>query len=185
MNRIIKKIPEQIIKNPKTLVVIGIIGIMLIFLSSIIPSGSNKGVTEKTTELNAEDYRKKTEQNVKDIVTGITGDKRPTVVVTLESGIRYDYADLKESDTSASTNKDAEENRKSQKQSYITVRTSDGGEKPLIVTEVMPEIRGVAIVCMYGDDTQTAEKIQNAVTAALDITSQRVYIAGGAYNEKG
>ena len=29
------------------------------------------------------------------------------------------------------------------------------------------------------------EKIKNAVTAALDITSQRVYVSGGISNEKG
>ena len=56
---------------------------------------------------------------------------------------------------------------------------------PLVVTEIMPQIRGVAIVCELGDSPAIAERIQNAVTAALDITSQRVYIAGGAYNEKG
>ena len=43
----------------------------------------------------------------------------------------------------------------------------------------MPEVRGVAIVCEGGDNEIIAEKIQNTVTAALNITSKRVSIAGG------
>jgi stage III sporulation protein AG len=43
----------------------------------------------------------------------------------------------------------------------------------------MPEIRGVAIVCIGGDNELIAQKIENTVTAALNITSQRVSIAGG------
>ncbi len=182
MNKLLSKIPA-VINRPKLLLIIGLSGILLIFLSSFIPSGKK---AERTQEaMSAEEYRQAVEENVTDIVTGITGDKKPTVVITLESGVRYSYADLKESDTSASTNKESEENRKATKQSYITVRTSDGGEKPLVVTEIMPEIRGVAIVCALGDSPTVAEKIQNAVTAALNITSQRVYVSGGISNEKG
>lgn len=182
MNKLLKKIPA-VITRPKLLLIIGLSGIFLIFISSLFPSPKKTG--EETKEISTEAYTKALKENVTDIVTGITGDKKPTVIITLESGVRYSYADLKESDTSASTNKEAEENRKATKQSYITVRTSDGGEKPLIITEIMPEIRGVAIVCEFGDSPAVSEKIQNAVTAALNITSQRVYVSGGISNEKG
>ena len=182
MNKLLSKI-SGVINKPKLLMVLGIGGILLIFLSSLIPSGSKSKTSAE--EITAEQYRKTVYTSVKEIVTGITGDKNPTVVITLESGVRYDYADLKESDTSASTGRESEENRKATKQSYITVKSSDGGEEPLIVSEIMPEIRGVAIVCKLGDSPAIAEKIQNAVTAALDITSQRVYVSGGISNEKG
>lgn len=182
MNSLIKKLPAVVTK-PKLLFILGISGIILIFVSGLIPTGKKSETIN--SGIDAEDYRKTVYNSVKDIVTGITGDKNPTVVITLESGVKYDYADLSESDTSASTNKEAKENRKATKQSYITVKSSDGGEKPLVVTEIMPEIRGVAIVCALGDSPSVAEKIQNAVTAALDITSQRVYVSGGISNEKG
>ena len=183
MNKLLSKIPA-VINKPKLIMIIGLAGIALIFLSTLFPSGS-KNKTVNAGAVTAEEYRKTVYGSVKEIVTGITGDKNPTVVITLESGVRYDYADLKESDTSASTGKETEENRKATKQSYITVKSADGGEEPLIVAEIMPEIRGVAIVCDGGDSPAVAERIQNAVTAALDITSQRVYVSGGISNEKG
>ncbi|MBO4692846.1 MAG: hypothetical protein J5659_00420 [Clostridia bacterium] len=182
MNRMLKKIPATM-SRPKLLLILGISGIVLIFLSSFIPSG-NKSKKE-VEDMSTDDYRKVINESVRNIVTGITGDKDPTVVITLESGVRYNYADSKESDTSASNNKGSEENRKATKQSYITVKSSDGGEEPLIVTRIMPDIRGVAIVCKFGDSPAVAEKIQNAVTAALNITSQRVYVSGGISDEKG
>ena len=183
MNKLKEKI-SAIKNHPKLLLIIGLSGILLIFLSGYIPK-AKKTAAADTSGVTAEEYREIIRENVRDIVTGITGDKNPTVVITLESGIRYDYANEKESDTSASSGKETEENRKSTKQSYITVREADGGEKPLVVAEMMPEIRGVAIVCAYGDSPAVAQKIQDAVTAALNITSQRVYVSGGIYNEKG
>ena len=180
------KLKEKIsaIKNhPKLLFITGLAGILLIFLSGYIPK-VGKATAAKPSEITAEQYRVIIRNNVRDIVKGITGDENPTVVITLESGIRYDYANEKESDTSASSGRETEENRKATKQSYITVREADGGEKPLIVTEMMPEIRGVAIVCAYGDSPDVAQRIGDAVTAALNITSQRVYVSGGIYSEK-
>lgn len=177
MNEKIKKITQ----NPKLLIILGIGGILLIFISSLF-SGETKS-DDKTTASNntytAEQYSEMLEKDIKNIVTGITGDKNPTVVITLESGIRYSYASADETDTSSSTGSTNDQSSESKKQSYITVKTADGGEQALVVTEIMPEVRGVAIICAGGNSDTIAEKIKNAVTAALNITSKRVYISGG------
>ena len=171
---------KQIIQNPKALVIVGVCGIVLIFISSLFSNGDSEKTTDtKTDTYNVEEYCKLLEDDVKSIVTGITGDKHPTVVVTLESGVRYSYVSADETDTSSSTGSTSDQLSESKKQSYITVKTADGGEQALIVTEIMPEVRGVAIICSGGNAEATAEKIKNAVTAALNITSKRVYISGG------
>ena len=106
------------------------------------------------------------------------------MVVTLESGIKYSYADTNEGSSADKTESNSKSTSSENKQSYITVKTADGGEQALLVTAEMPEVRGVAVVCRGGDDELINEKIKNAVTAALNITSKRVYIAGGTDNEK-
>ena len=158
--------------------VIGIIGIVLIFLSSLGGSGEKAQKTD-TTPISAEEYREQLEKDIKNIVKGITGSNKVTVVVTLESGIRYKYADITEGSSEDKTENDTISTSSELKQGYITVKTADGGEQALLVTTQMPEIRGVAIVCLGGDNSTVAEKIENTVTAALNITSQRVHIAGG------
>lgn len=171
---------KNLTKNPKILVIVGLVGIALIFLSSLFSGGEEEKINvSDTATYTAEEYRELLEKEIKKIITGITGDKNPTVVITLESGIRYSYASADEIDSSSSYGDTSDQSSESKKKSYITIRTADGGEQALIVTEIMPEVRGVAIVCAGGNSESVAERIKNAVTAALNITAKRVYISGG------
>ncbi len=183
MNDLINKYLNKI-KNPKFLIILGISGILLIFLSGFIKSDSKTQHKKSTDEFSVEEYRNQLEDDVCDIVKSITGSKKVTVVITLESSMSYKYADITEGATQDKTEKDVISKSQESKQNYITVKTADGGEQALLVTTKMPEVRGVAIVCEGGDNQYISEKIQNSVTAALNITSQRVYIAGGNSNEK-
>lgn len=179
MNNIFLKYKDKL-KNPKALIILGIAGIVLIFLSSL---GSQNEQSQNPdtlfTEFSVEDYRLKLTEDVEKIVKQITGNSDVTVVITLESGMRYKYADVTEGSSADKTENDTVSSSSESKQDYITVKTSDGGEQALLVTAQMPEIRGVAIVCVGGDNELIAEKIENTVTAALNITSHRVSIAGG------
>lgn len=176
MNNLLNKYIEKV-KNPKTLIIMGVLGIVLIFLSSL---GSNKSqVTNNLPTISTEEYRENLEKDICKIVKSITGDKKATVVITLESGISYQYADTIEGSSADKTDKETSTSSSESKQGYITVKKQDGSEEALLVTAKMPEVRGVAIVCEGGDNQVIAEKIQNTVTAALNITSKRVYIAGG------
>ena len=108
MNEKIKKI----IQNPKFLVILGVCGILLIFLSSIFSTNdkNKKDIDISNTDTyTTEQYCSLIEDDVKNIVTGITGDKNPTVVVTLESGIRYSYASADETDISSSSGNTTDE----------------------------------------------------------------------------
>ena len=166
------------VKNPKILVIIGILGILLIFLSSFTGNKTEKA-KDTIAEITAEEYREQLESDIKKIVKEITGSRQVQVIVTLESGIRYKYADIREGSSADKTENDAISTTSEHKEGYITVKTADGGEEALLVTRQMPEVRGVAIVCAGGDDPILAEKIENTVTAALNITTHRVHIAGG------
>ena len=184
MNDVINKITEKI-KSPRVLVAAGLAGILLIFLSSFLGGGDKqKNDTPPDDGITAEEYRSELEQSVAEIVKSITGSDNVKVVITLESGIKYSYADIKEGISANKTESSFTSSSSESKQTYITVKTADGGEQALLVTTEMPEVRGVAIVCEGGDDGETNEKIQNAVTAALNITSKRVYVAGGKSYEK-
>lgn len=178
MNSILIKYKEKL-KNPKLLIIIGMVGVLLIFLSGLGSKEETPAKTQTVTEITAEEYREKLQKDIKQIVKGITGSNKITVVVTLESGMKYKYADITEGASTDKTEDNTTSSSSELKQGYITVKTADGGEEALLVTTQMPEVRGVAIVCLGGDNEIIAEKIKNTVTAALNITSQRVHIAGG------
>ena len=184
MNSLIEKL-LSLLKKPKVMLMIGFIGILIIFLSSVIPEAKDdKKISTPTQTITAKEYKTLTEDSIKQLVYRITGDKNAMVVITLDSGIKYSYANAKQTDSSKASAKESEQKSESISSSYVTVRTSDGGEEPLLITEYMPEVRGVAIICNNGDIDEISQKIKNAVTAALNITSKRVYIAGGYYDEK-
>lgn len=168
---------EELLKNKKLdrlIFIVGIIGVGLIFLSTIFPKESTKKTTEtKEDSFSAEEYRDAVEGQIRQIVSGISGDGSAVVTVTLETGINYVYADEKKQNSENESDRTSEETE----QTYITVTQADGTETPLILTEHMPKIRGVAIVCHINSE-QTAQEIKNAVMAAFDLTSKRVYIAG-------
>ncbi len=178
MNNILGKYITHF-KNPKILIIVGAVGILLIYLSSFFGSTDTKEKAEANqSTLSAEQYRKQLEEDICDMVSQITGSKKVTAVITLESGIKYSYADIKEETEAGKTEQDEESFDKELKAGYITVKTADGGEQALLITENMPEIRGVAIVCEGGDNEIINEKIKSTVTAAFNITSKRVYICG-------
>ncbi len=164
-------------KGGQALVVIGIVGIVLIYISTLLPTEQTQSVQVAVSEeFSEEEYAAYLEQQVREIVAAISGDNSAVVTVTLDSGITYVYAEDKKENNRTQESATEEESVKN----YIIVRDSDGSEKPLIVTRRLPSVRGVAIVCgPVGEGTQ--EKIQSAVMAALDITSRKIYIANRQY----
>ncbi len=176
MNDLFKKYLEKL-KNPRVLIIIGILGIALIFLSSL--GGSDAKASKISEDFSVEEYKESLEKDITRLVKSISGSRRVTVVITLESSINYNYADtVEESGESKNDNNNTAE-KSELKQGYITVKNADGSEQAILISKQMPEIRGVAIVCEGGDTPALNEKIQNAVTSALNITSKRVFIAGG------
>lgn len=183
MNKTLEKITEAV-KNPRILVIAGLAGILLICLPALFGGKEDTAETTEAVEMSVEEYRASLEAAVERLVSGITGSERVEAVVTLESGPVYSYADVTEGTAADKTAGDSTSTSSELKKSYITVKTADGGEQALLVTTEMPQVRGVAVICEGGDDKNLNEKITGAVTAALNITSKRVYIAGGSYNEK-
>lgn len=177
MNEIVSKYLKPF-KKPKTVLIIGLVGIGLIVLSSLFSSGESKKENMKTGEMTAEEYKTILEEDIKETVTDITGSKNVSVVITLESGIKYSYADIREETLTEKKENEKESTDNETKSGYITVKTAEGGEQALLVTTQMPKVRGVAIVCDGGDNERIAEKIQNAVMSALNISSKKVYICG-------
>ena len=176
MNEIIKKYVSRI-RSPKVLITVGLIGIALIFISSL---GTNeKRIQNKESdEFSAEEYCNELEQEIEKLVNEITGSKSGSVMITLDSGVRYSYADTREENSTEKNENEEISSQEQLKSGYITVKNADGSEQALLVTAEMPSIRGVAIVCNGGDNEIIRQKIENAVTAALNITSKRVYICG-------
>ncbi len=162
----------------KRLFIIGIAGILLIGLTSFSTGPDKSEEKAEAAQLDTQQYVTDLENRIKEVVQGLTGDKNARVIITLETGIRREYAGESQDSASQKNGESGSDTTTDRKEKVITVKTSDGNEQALLITEYMPQIRGVAIVCNIGGKEETREALTAAVTAALGITSKRVYIGG-------
>ncbi len=81
-------------RGMKGLIFLGICGIALIYLSTLLGSGKEKqsAAGSETAACTAAEYEKNLEREIVRIVGAITGETDPAVMVTLKSGSRYVYA---------------------------------------------------------------------------------------------
>ncbi len=163
----------ELLKNKKfakILFVLGIVGIILIFLSSFL--SREESVPQKTEEVFlVSEYIEGLKADIKKTVEAICGDPDAVITLTLDSGQVFEYAEeIKQNnkDDGSATSFDSEHK-------FTTVEDPSGGEAPIIVTSYMPGVRGVSIICSYNSE-ETAEKIKAAITAALDINSRKIHI---------
>lgn len=183
-NTIISKL-DTFTKNPKfvkVIVIMGLVGIGLILLSGLLPE---KGEAEdidtnsQVAYVSLAQYENDLEQSLADIISSIDGAGKTRVMLTMDSTVEQVYATDKIMSQKDSVSNNTETNKDTSANStYITVELSDGTQQTVLLKEIQPKVRGVLVVCNGGDDSVVKEKIVDAVTKALDISSSRVSVAG-------
>ncbi len=160
--------------------IIGIVGVILIFLSDFVKVENKE--KPQTNITSSSDYAKEISKDIEVLVKSITGDDNVSALVTLENGTEYIYATEKNVNTDVVENRNSSQNYNNQtsdktEESYIIINT-DQGEQPLLLATIAPTVRGVAIVCTSGGNSAVAEKIISTVCVLLDIPESKVSITG-------
>ena len=162
-------------KGRKIIMAAGIIGIALIVLSEFWP----KQTAKTAAGTSADEYVQQTEQRLAEIVGSIEGAGECRVMVTLENGVEYVYAKEEKSNSDRVEDTGGDSTKLSQRddtEHSIIVVDTDNGRQGLLVTEIQPTVKGVVVVCQGGDQPQVQERIVQAVTTALNISTQRVCV---------
>ncbi len=173
MNEKIKAVFSRL-KNGKLIFILGVCGILLIFVSSFFSPKDNKKKAEVAFDIDV--YKQTLEQNTKDIVKSISGAKKVSVMITLDTGITYNYADETKFNKSDRQSSDTTELDTDSENKYIIITDSDGNEKPLIINEQLPTVRGVAVIYSGNGSAYVKEQIEEALAATLGVTVKRIYI---------
>ena len=164
------------LKNGKTVMILGIAGILLIFLSSVLPTNSAKTDTVSAT-LSEDEYCENLQEQITALVKRISG-KNAKVVITLDTGVTYNYAAETKTSQSDKNGGSTNESEKSSEDKKTVITDQNGDESPIIVNSFLPQIRGVAVVYFGADDNYINEKIASALKAALSVTSNQIFIYG-------
>ncbi len=174
---------SKMLENKKVIkvaVAVGIIGVLLIFLSDFIKIEEKPNAEASVTT--SDDYAKQLSADIESLVKSITGDQKVSALVTLENGTEYIYATEKNINTDVVENRNSSQNYNNQtsdksEESYIIIKT-DAGEQPLLLATIAPTVKGVAIVLESGNDEMVAEKVRSAVCVLLDVPESKVNITG-------
>lgn len=170
-------------KKTGLILLIGLLGMLLIFLSGTgekeDPPQNAMAVSDVSQE--NEDYCQKTQQKILDLVSSIRGVGEVQVWVTLESGAEYLYLQEETRSRDSSRDVDAQgasitRERDDTEKSYLLIDRG-GEEQPLLQKQIEPTIQGVVVVCQGAQDPQVTEQVVGAVSCALGIGSNRVYVA--------
>ncbi len=168
MQEIIYKLKE-LAKKPvflKAAAAIGIIMMAVILISDI--SGEDdpeeKRPNDEISFESADIYAAGTEERLCTMLSEIEGVGKAKVMLTITSTEEYVYAETQKKSSSQSEN------------SYVMI--DNGSQKEALLKKINnPAISGVLIVCEGGDDPKVCEKVYIAVSTALNIPTNKIYVA--------
>lgn len=178
-NYIIKWISQK--KRGQTVVILAAIGLIFITLPNFLKKEPLTQACTASTKPNSDEKREKLQQNLENIVSEIEGSGKARVLITFASTAETIYATEEKKNKEASEDKSGGEiTRKKEsndcEKKYITIKDSQGTEHALAVTELEPKVKGVIVICPGGDNPIVKNRITEAVTTALSITSKHVCI---------
>jgi len=171
-------------RRVKLILLIGLLGMALILLSQLTDRGQGGQAVQqqalRTAEFtSSEDYVRHLEERLQALISQIEGVGRNKVMVTLESGVEYVFAQEQRRSTDATTPGDiATGGRMSEsvEERIILVDTEFGRREALVLTRLPPRVQGVVIVCEGADNVHVEQKLISVVTTALGISSTRVSV---------
>lgn len=181
----LEKVKEWLLKDKSRYLIIflGAIGIVLIFTSNFSKGKlkENKKIDKDFSMTDTYEYKKQLEENLKNIISEISGVGKAQVLVTLENSMQNVYAMEQKKNKEAVEDKNENERSKKQESNevetrYITIKDSDGTEKALSVMQIQPTVKGVVVICSGGDNIDVKNKVVETVKTALNITSKRVFV---------
>ena len=158
MPEILKKLTD---KKPLILFIMGLSGILLIFLSSLLP--------EKETAADpAEDPTAVIETRLEELIGRIEGAGETKVLITLRDGGSTEYLRSKELTEAYDGGQ-------------LTVREENGeyilsGGSAVVVAHKTPSVMGAAVVCEGGDKASVQKDIYDVLYALYGLSSARVSI---------
>ena len=162
----------NISKNMKIFAVLGLAaGVFLIILSFIAPGEKNQTPENDLSRINSDAFVKKQEEKIREILSRIDGVSDPFIMITLEASSEHIYAVKKNIKENSSRNGET-----TQKEISEDIIFYGDGRQPILIKEIEPKIKGVAVICRGISSPDMQLKIINLVSTVLKLPTNRVYV---------
>ncbi len=176
MKKEFSKAVDSILKKKNKTLIVALLaaGVLLLAAGGLVKDKESDPMPYETPDdiYNAQ-YVQKLQADIVAFITQMGGVGRASVLVTLETGVQYEYAtdDRRTDDTSRSST-DSYTSRQSAESNVIVV---DG--RALVLRRIEPTVQGVVIVCEGGGDPQVREKLIETVAVLCGIGTNRIAVS--------
>lgn len=163
-------------KKTVVILIVGFIGIVLLFFSEIFFQEDD--VEEIETYNTDEEYCVYLENKIQSYIEKIDGAGKTEVIITLSETTEYIYAtDDKDVRKNNSNSDDA-----TIEKDYVIIENNNN-DVGLLIKTIEPKVRGVAVSCEGGDNTKVQQQIFSTIEALLDISTSNISISKLSYTE--
>ena len=145
--------------SKKWLVIAAAVGLLLILIGNV---RGNISAEQEPLDVRLQAYTASLEEKIEKMLGEIHGVGDVHVLLTLDGSSAFVYA----TDESNGANKQ-----------HVLLEKGEESE-PLLIQEVLSDIRGVSVVCKNGEDPEVKRKIIGVLCTGLGIPSNRVFVAG-------
>jgi len=156
------------VKSQKTIILLVIIFVIGIFFVFSVESEEVYEPVMENTEFDFEKYTTELENKLYNLISKMDDVKNVSVMVTLESKIRnvyaYDSDEVYDSDGSKI------------KTNHIFFSDKSGVKFPVVVTEELPKIKGVAVVCEGAENSIVKIRIIEMISSVLGVPTNRICV---------
>lgn len=153
---------------------LGIAAMLLLFLSEIIPSDKKQQNAEAKDQISTDpaySQTKKCEQRLTELLSKIKDVGNAEVILSCEGSEEYIYAEDISSDNAL------QESGSSEKlQSKLVLTERSGTKEPIVRKVMMPKFNGALVICDGGGSLNVRERVIKAVSAALDLPTNKICV---------
>lgn len=190
LNDFVKKVSKAQGKNVHNLFLYLVVGILAVLLGSLflsekqapnIISKPEKVQVDENNKITLQDYKERLEKQLESILTQVKGVGNVKVMMTLNSGVEIIPAYNTNETFKTTQEKDDQggervisENIKNHQ--LVVVNETGGKNKPVIIKEMKPKIKGVIIVAEGAQDPVIKSNILKAVKTVLDLPAYKVTV---------
>ncbi len=169
-NKALSALSQWVRENKKIafVVALGIIGMVLIFVSGLDP-GEKKESAEAA--VSRETYEQEVEQRLKRLIESIEGAGKAEIMIVFESSQESVFA----RDLSEDVEEAQKDNSRKTEDKYVIVE-NNGSESGLLTKAVYPKVSGVAVCCDGASDSVIRQRIIETVSALFDINSTNISV---------
>ncbi|MBQ4354865.1 MAG: hypothetical protein IJC71_08235 [Clostridia bacterium] len=145
---------DKLTKNKILLLLMAVLGLILAAAGGLVGAKTEKS-TQSYTDVGF--YTEYLEERISSLCRSVAGIEEAAVFLTIDCSSEYIY---EKSGTD-----------------YLILSGEDG-EEAVMLCEIYPKVRGIAVVCTGGDLPRVQETLTQLLCAALDLPANRIRIAG-------